>query len=296
MSQKIYSDRTELEGVDLPSSGQTRNLVIDENKEIKSEAKPAPQSFDDVLGVGNETDKEARFISNDKYTIVKPDGMAVADEDVGSITQINSDSIELQKKTGSGKAKIVSYEDEVNTEHTLQPKSGVLAHKGDIVVFNQNPLNEVTVTGTTTSTSLLDVSSGTLTLTESDLEVGKTFEFQIYGKYTSSGDDFKLRFGVGASYVEITIPVSGTATNLPFRIIGSLDIVAVGGSPDAREYYFTGTIILRDGVTPISYENPILGNETVDDVTLGNDFTFSVVPTDNSSSFTCTKAILKRLN
>lgn len=40
MKQKIYSDRTELEGVELPSAGQTRMLVIDENKKIKSEAKP----------------------------------------------------------------------------------------------------------------------------------------------------------------------------------------------------------------------------------------------------------------
>lgn len=37
MSQKIYSDRTELEGVVLPSAGQTRFLVIDEDKKIKSE-------------------------------------------------------------------------------------------------------------------------------------------------------------------------------------------------------------------------------------------------------------------
>jgi len=117
----------------------------------------------------------------------------------------------------------------------------------------------------------------------------------MYGKYTSSGDDFKFRFGVGASYVEVNIPVSGTATNLPFRIIGSLDIAEVGGNPDAREYYFTGTII-RERSTVIIYEYPIVGHENVDDVTLGNDFTFSVVPIDNSSSFTCTKAILKRLN
>src|SRR5690606_26414336 len=40
MSQKIYSDRTELEGVDLPSAGQTKLLVIGEDKKIKSEVKP----------------------------------------------------------------------------------------------------------------------------------------------------------------------------------------------------------------------------------------------------------------
>src|SRR5690606_40009159 len=40
MSQKIDSDRTELEGVDLPGAGQTKMLVIDEDKKIKSEDKP----------------------------------------------------------------------------------------------------------------------------------------------------------------------------------------------------------------------------------------------------------------
>lgn len=40
MNQKIYSDRTELEGVDLPTAGQTKMLVIDENKKLKSEPKP----------------------------------------------------------------------------------------------------------------------------------------------------------------------------------------------------------------------------------------------------------------
>src|SRR5690606_13917447 len=40
MSQKIYSDRTELEGVEIPGAGQTRMLVIDENKNINSDDKP----------------------------------------------------------------------------------------------------------------------------------------------------------------------------------------------------------------------------------------------------------------
>lgn len=222
MSQKIYTDRTELEGVDLPSAGQTRMLVIDENKKIKSEAKP---------------------------TI--PTKTSELENDSGFITSL--------------------------------------------VLFNQNPLDEVTVTGTTSFTTLLDISSGTITLSESDLEVGKTYEFQIYGNYTSTGDDFKFRFGLGETYVEVVIEVSGTANNLPFRITGSLDIVAVAGNPNARQYYFTGTVI-RERSTTVIYEYPIMGHETVDDVTLGADFIFDVAPTDNSSSFTCYKAILKRLN
>src|SRR5690606_29494501 len=70
---------------------------------------PRPQSLDDVLGVGNETDKDVKFIADNTYTLVRREGIVVTNEDVGSITQINSGSIDLQKKSGSGKAKIVSY-------------------------------------------------------------------------------------------------------------------------------------------------------------------------------------------
>lgn len=237
---------------------------------------PRPQSFDNVLGVGNETDKEAVFTNEENSTKITP-----------GIIHI---------KTGSSAyAQIESTEDDIGSRHILQPTSGILAHIGDIVVFNQNPLNEVTVTGTTSSTTLLDVSSGTLTLSESDLEVGKTYEFQIYGKYTSNADDFKFRFGLGTTYIEINVPVPGNIIDFPFRIQGNLDIVSVGGNPEAREYYFTG-VIIRESSTIGIYGDPIIGNETVDDVTLGADFVFDVVPTDNSSSFTCYKAILKRLN
>lgn len=126
---------------------------------------PRPQSFDDVLGVNNETDKEARFIDDNKYTIVKLEGMAVADEDVGSITQINSDSIELQKKSGSGKATIVSYEEAVNTEHTLQAKSGTIAHVGDFFPDIHFVDNSDDNTNLTTTSNLVILTSTNTSVT-----------------------------------------------------------------------------------------------------------------------------------
>jgi len=61
MSQKIYADRTELEGVDLPGAGQTRMLVIDENKNIKSESKSSiPTKTSDLT---NDGDGVSRFIA-----------------------------------------------------------------------------------------------------------------------------------------------------------------------------------------------------------------------------------------
>src|SRR5690606_15960825 len=142
----------------------------------------------------------------------------------------------------------------------------------------------VTVTGTTSPTTLLDISSGTITLSEADLEVGKTYEFDIIVKCTSS-HDFKFRFGLGTTYIEANIPLSpASLSDSYFLIQGNLDIVGIGGNPDAREYYFT--VVIPIGISGVG----ISGNETVDDVTSGADFVFDVVPTDNSTSVTCYKA------
>lgn len=76
MSQKIYTDRTELEGVDLPSAGQTKLLVIDENKKIKSEEKAADlqgKYIDVVLDKG-----EINTLHTTPVTITSTDlGLAV---------------------------------------------------------------------------------------------------------------------------------------------------------------------------------------------------------------------------
>src|SRR5690606_1562512 len=184
------------------------------------------------------------------------------DVEKGSYTKIDYNGIEHVPHVGRGRHNVIFTED-VNDgefEHAFPAKPGTIAHVGDIVVFNQNPLNAVTVTGTTSPTTWLDISSGTITLSEADLEVGKTYEFEIYGKYTSNAHDFKLRFGLGTTYIEVNTPVSVNVSDVPFWIQGKLDIVSVGGNPNAREYYITGV--------------GIIGNETVDDVTLGADFVF----------------------
>src|SRR5690606_35805049 len=205
MRQKIYSDRTELEGVDLPSAGQTKMLVIDEDKKIKSEDKPTipTPKFDDVLGACDVTDKEAKFQSevSTQYSHVSNERVISGDVEKGSYTKIDYNGIEHVPHVGRGRHNVIFTEDVGNGEfeHAFPAKPGTIAHVGDIVVFNQNPLNAVTVTGTTSPTSLLDVSSGTLTLSEADLKVGKTYEFDIIVKCTSS-HDFKLRFGLGTTY------------------------------------------------------------------------------------------------
>src|SRR5690606_17092966 len=184
------------------------------------------------------------------------------DVEKGSYTKIDYNGIEHVPHVGRGRHNVIFTED-VNDgefEHAYPAKSGTIAHVGDTVVFNQNPLNAVTVTGTTSPTSLLDISSGTITLSEADLEVGKTYEFEIYGKYTSNAADFKFRFGLGTTYIEVNYTVPVNVSDQPLWFKGNLDIVSVGGNPDAREYYFTMFSIS----SPPEYI--IIGNETVDDV------------------------------
>lgn len=137
MSQKIYADRTELEGVDLPSAGQTRMLVIDENKKIKSEDKPTipTPKFDDVLGAGDVTDKEAKFQSevSTKYSHVSNERVISGDVEKGSYTKIDYEGIEYVPHVGRGRHNVIFTEDvdDGEFEHAFQSKSGTVAHVGD---------------------------------------------------------------------------------------------------------------------------------------------------------------------
>lgn len=67
--QKVYTDRTELEGVELPGSGQTRMLVIDENKKIKSEPKPDLSNFVESDELGDVAFSNSYNDLDDKPTI-----------------------------------------------------------------------------------------------------------------------------------------------------------------------------------------------------------------------------------
>src|SRR5690606_3960292 len=137
--------------------------------------------FDDVLGAGDVTDKEAKFQSevSTQYSQVSNERVISGDVEKGSYTKIDYFGIEHVPHVGRGRHNIIFTEDldDGEFEHAFPAKSGTIAHVGDTVVFNQNPLNAVTVTGTTSPTTLLDISSGTITLSEADLEVGKTYEF-----------------------------------------------------------------------------------------------------------------------
>ena len=73
MSQKIYTDRTYLEGVELPSAGQTRLLVVDENKKIKSEVKAVSGGITALTGdvTASGTGSVAATIANSAVTNAK---------------------------------------------------------------------------------------------------------------------------------------------------------------------------------------------------------------------------------
>lgn len=73
MSQKIYTDRTDLEGVELPSAGQTRLLVVDENKKIKSEVKAVSGGITALTGdvTASGTGSVAATIANSAVTNAK---------------------------------------------------------------------------------------------------------------------------------------------------------------------------------------------------------------------------------
>lgn len=62
--QKVYTDRTELEGVELPSSGQTKLLVIGEDKKIRSEDKPS------IPTKTSELENDSGFVTSSGVTSV----------------------------------------------------------------------------------------------------------------------------------------------------------------------------------------------------------------------------------
>ena len=101
MSQKIYSDRTELEGVDLPSAGQTKLLVIGDDKKLKSEPKPTiPTKTSDLT---NDGDGESTFITQAEAELqfVEPDDLGSAAFKNSSYTVVNGTVVERHALNGS---------------------------------------------------------------------------------------------------------------------------------------------------------------------------------------------------
>lgn len=171
MKQKIYSDRTELEGVDLPSAGQTRMLVIDENKKIKSEAKPTitTPKFDDVLGAGDVTDKEAKFQSevSTQYSHVSNERVISGDVEKGSYTKIDYEGIEHVPHVGRGRHNVKFTEDldDGEFEHTFPAKSGTIAHLSDI----DGAINVKMFTIELTHEQVLELNTTPYNITSTDL-------------------------------------------------------------------------------------------------------------------------------
>lgn len=298
MSQKIYSDRTELEGVELPSAGQTRMLVIDEDKKIKSEAKPDPK-FDDVLGAGDVTDKEAKFQSevSTQYSHVSNERVISGDVEKGSYTKIDYEGIEHVPAVGKGLHNVKFTEDEGNGTftHAFQAKSGTVAHLSDIpnLVYNQNKSNTQTATNTTSSVRINEATTGSLTLTPEMMAVGKTLYFEAMGETDLAYPD-KMSFfiSIGSESVEIPIDIASAPSSY-YTIKGYIDFT--GGSDEEMEFNFSGVVSVVIGVgLSSSFVIPITTLEI--DATSGKDFTIDVKHETTNTTTNCYKSFLKQLN
>jgi hypothetical protein len=263
---------------------------------------PRPQSFDDVLGIDNKTDKEAGFIDNNKNTVVKPEGMVVADDVTGSFIRLISDGIELKKESGAGEAKIVSYEEAGDTEHTLQAKSGTIAHLSDVLtlVYNQNKKNTQTATNTTVAVRMNEVTTGSLVLTPDMMTIGKTLYFEAYGETDLTAPD-KMSFfiSLGGEDVEIPIDIGGSAyVAHSYNIKGYIDFT--DGANEEREFNFSGELRINVDMSssgvflPFTYQIPTTTLEI--DATNAKGFIIDVQHETTNTTTTCYKSLLKQLN
>lgn len=303
MSQKIYSDRTEVEGVDLPGAGQTRMLVIDENKKIKSEAKPTIQTpkFDDVLGAGDVTDKEAKFQSevSTKYSHVSNERVISGDVEKGSYTKIDYEGIEHVPHVGRGRHNVKFTEDVGDGTHThvFQAKSGTVAHLSDIpnLVYNQNKSNTKTATNTTVSVRMNEATTGSIILTPEMMAVGKTLYFEVMGDTDLTVPDTMSFFiSIGDESVEIPIDIStiGGLSALYYNIKGYIDFT--GGSYEERGFNFSGVVSVDIGGLQSHHVIPTTTLEI--DATSNKGFTIDVKHETTNTTTNCYKSFLKKLN
>lgn len=152
MKQKIYSDRTELEGVDLPSAGQTRFLVVDENKKIKSEVNNRHNEIHyslvslyeaELLNLHNTPINIPLSLQPNEYAFI-----------AGGLSYIEFSGIE----SGSGeiemlRIQIINEDDEVLTGHTVsnltldQKRCNVLnVDPPSIIEFFNPPATKMSIT------------------------------------------------------------------------------------------------------------------------------------------------------
>src|SRR5690606_37999628 len=92
--------------------------------------------FDDVLGAGDITDKEAKFQSevSTQYSHVSNERVISGDVEKGSYTKIDYFGIEHVPHVGRGRHNVIFTEDVGNGEfeHAFPAKSGTIAHLSDI--------------------------------------------------------------------------------------------------------------------------------------------------------------------
>lgn len=97
--------------------------------------KPAPQDLDSVLGQGDVTDKEAKFIDSDStnYSYINGNRFISGDIEKGSYTKIDYEGIEHVPHVGRGRHNVKFTEDidDGEFEHAFPAKSGTVAHVGD---------------------------------------------------------------------------------------------------------------------------------------------------------------------
>src|SRR5690606_38651762 len=153
----------------LPTIPTKTSDLTNDSGFITSSNLPAPQSLDDVLGVGDVTDKEAKFQSgaSTQYSQISNERVISGDVEKGSYTKIDYNGIEHVPAVGKGLHKVVFTEDVDDGEftHTFQDKSGTIAHLSDI----DGAINVKMFTIELTHEQVLELNTTPYNITSTDL-------------------------------------------------------------------------------------------------------------------------------
>ena len=156
-------------------------------------------------------------------------------------------------------------------------------------ILNQTADDIITVTGTTAETSLILPTFGTQTLDPADMKAGQVLNFEGFGVYSATSDDFDLRFKLGSQSVTVSMAVTGTASNLPWRFRGYVKFT--GGADATRTFRFSGVVVRERSIWElIEYAIPI--TELTIDATTAQTFDITSQATDKANSITLNDSIL----
>lgn len=225
----------------------------------------------------------------DDITELNNNGVYLNETSHDALPPDNPHSVNIQQTYDEGSPASTSTPDNVlTTEAGVVKTTPILNYN----VFNQNIRNSVTVVGTT-ETTILNPTTGSLSLTTNDCAANNSYELEITGELTWGGTTTGVNvvLYVGTQAETISIPLSGTGTE-PIKIEAKLDFL--DGVDTARTCVFTGNVIHIDSTGTTVYI-PISETELTVDVSSGTTFDATFTGTDAIDEITVSKAMLNRV-